>query len=1276
MPQDTILTKRTHKVKYGTTERSSFSKIKEVLDMPYLLEAQMNSYKEFVTTGIQEVLDDFSPVTDRVGRFELHYLGFSLDSTPKYTIKECKDGDRSYTVPLKVKIRLVRKETNEMIEEEVFMGDIPLISESGSFIINGAERVVVSQLVRSPSVYNTSEKDAKTGVERYDTQIMPQRGAWIDFHQDQHDVISVSVDRKRKFPATVLIRALLEKGTNEELVELFGNEKLLLNTIDKDPIDNVDAAKEELYRRQRPGETPTEEGIKHLIEGLFFDDRKYDLMRVGRYKVNKKLSLAYRIAGLELAEDAITADGEVVAEKGKLLDVDTAKAIQNAGINVVTVKGKDEQPVKVMGNNTVNILTQGKFSQKILDKLFGANSEYDDQLVYKPVLDALLAEKKSAKDLENYIVSDTDDIVEKLVVKHLTVEDILASFNNNLGLSHGVGTTDIIDHLANRRVRCVGELLQNQFRIGMARLDKQIKENMSRTQDSDECKIQSFINVKPVAAVIKEFFATSQLSQFMDHHNPIAELTNKRKLSALGPGGLNRERAGFEVRDINHTHYGRLCPIETPEGQNIGLISSLASYARINKYGFLEAPYRKVDKEKCIVTDEVRYLQADEEDLYTVAQANTPLNEDGSFVSDRVMCRIREDIREVDKSKVDYMDVSPKQLISVASALIPFLENDDTARALMGSNMQRQAVPLLKPEAPMIATGIEHKIAYDSGVLVIAKNDGIVKSVDAKQIVVTTTAGEDVYNLQKFERSNAGTCITQKPIVDKGQKVLKGMVIADGPATQNGELSLGRNILIGYMSWEGYNYEDAILINEDLVKDDVFTSIHIEKFEVSAKSINRLGDEQITRDIPGLGDEALKNLDEDGIVRIGSEVNSKDILVGRTTPKGEVELTPQERLLRAVFGEKGKEVRDTSLRLPHGQSGVVIDVKVFTKKNKDDIGAGVNKLVRVYVAQKRKIGVGDKMSGRHGNKGVISRVLPREDMPFLADGTRLQIVLNPLGVPSRMNIGQVLEVHLGYVAKKLGLKVATPVFDGATEADIKALFKENGLPENGKFTVYDGRTGEAFENPVTVGYMYMLKLCHMVDEKMHARSTGPYSLVTQQPLGGKAQFGGQRFGEMEIWALEAYGAAHILQEVLTIKSDDVNGRSKCFESIVHGTPITEPGTPEAFKVLIKEFQSLGLDIKILNDKNEEVGIRDYSDMDTFRTGAHNTSGDTFSTENIPGTTEEIDISNLGADRDDEDDGLGISFDDLSVDNDGASIDLLGKDEDDSDSFSFNFDDKE
>jgi len=1276
MPQDTILAKRTHKVKYGTTERSSFSKIKEVLDMPYLLEAQMNSYKEFVTTGIQEVLDDFSPVTDRVGRFELHYLGFSLDSTPKYTIKECKDGDRSYTVPLKVKIRLVRKETNEMIEEEVFMGDIPLISESGSFIINGAERVVVSQLVRSPSVYNTSEKDTKTGVERYDTQIMPQRGAWIDFHQDQHDVISVSVDRKRKFPATVLIRALLEKGTNEELVELFGNEKLLLNTIEKDPIGNVDAAKEELYRRQRPGETPTEEGIKHLIEGLFFDDRKYDLMRVGRYKVNKKLSLAYRIAGLELAEDAITTDGEVVAEKGKLLDIDTAKAIQNAGINVVTVKGKDEQPVKVMGNNTVNILTQGKFSQKILDKLFGANSEYDDQLVYKPVLDALLAEKKSAKDLENYIVSDTDDIVEKLVVKHLTVEDILASFNNNLGLSHGVGTTDIIDHLANRRVRCVGELLQNQFRIGMARLDKQIKENMSRTQDSDECKIQSFINVKPVAAVIKEFFATSQLSQFMDHHNPIAELTNKRKLSALGPGGLNRERAGFEVRDINHTHYGRLCPIETPEGQNIGLISSLASYARINKYGFLEAPYRKVDKEKCIVTDEVRYLQADEEDLYTVAQANTPLNEDGSFVSDRVMCRIKEDIREVDKSKVDYMDVSPKQLISVASALIPFLENDDTARALMGSNMQRQAVPLLKPEAPMIATGIEHKIAYDSGVLVIAKNDGIVKSVDAKQIVVTTTAGEDVYNLQKFERSNAGTCITQKPIVDKGQKVLKGMVIADGPATQNGELSLGRNILIGYMSWEGYNYEDAILINEDLVKDDVFTSIHIEKFEVSAKSINRLGDEQITRDIPGLGDEALKNLDEDGIVRIGAEVNSKDILVGRTTPKGEVELTPQERLLRAVFGEKGKEVRDTSLRLPHGQSGVVIDVKVFTKKNKDDIGAGVNKLVRVYVAQKRKIGVGDKMSGRHGNKGVISRVLPREDMPFLADGTRLQIVLNPLGVPSRMNIGQVLEVHLGYVAKKLGLKVATPVFDGATEADIKALFKENGLPENGKFTVYDGRTGEAFENPVTVGYMYMLKLCHMVDEKMHARSTGPYSLVTQQPLGGKAQFGGQRFGEMEIWALEAYGAAHILQEVLTIKSDDVNGRSKCFESIVHGTPITEPGTPEAFKVLIKEFQSLGLDIKILNDKNEEVGIRDYSDMDTFRTGAHNTSGDTFSTENIPGTTEEIDISNLGADRDDEDDGLGISFDDLSVDNDGASIDLLGKDEDDSDAFSFNFDDKE
>ena len=920
-------------------------------------------------------------------------------------------------------------------------------------------------------------------------------------------------------------------------------------------------------------------------------------MRVGRYKVNKKLCFATRLAGNVLADNLVDEQtGEILAEKGSVLTEEQAAAVQNAGVNVAYIVTKKGDTFKLIGNNTVDLAAYVDCDPKELGIL---------EKVYYPVLAELLAKKESEglsdEAFKDAIKASRDD----LVVKHVTIDDIIAAVNYNLGLVHGLGETDNIDHLANRRVKAVGELLQNQFRIGMARLDRVIKERMSITQDIADHKVQSFINIKPVTSVIKEFFGSSQLSQFMDHHNPIAELTHKRKLSALGPGGLSRDRASFEVRDINHSHYGRLCPIETPEGQNIGLISSLATYARVNEYGFIEAPYRKVDKVygedgsvvDVIVSDRVEYLQADEEDKYVVAQANEPLTEDGHFVDDRVTCRIREDIRAVDKRTVDYMDVSPKQLVSVAASLVPFLENDDTSRALMGSNMQRQAVPLLRPEAPIIATGIEHKIAYDSGVMAIAKADGVVKAVDATRIVVEEGDGsERVYKLQKFERSNNGTCINQRPIVTVGQKVIKGMVLADGPATDNGELSLGRNILIGYMSWEGYNYEDAILISEDLVKDDVFTSIHIEEYEVESRD-TRLGEEQITRDIPNLGDDALKYLDEDGIIMIGAEVHSGDILVGRVTPKGETELTPEERLLRAIFGERAREVRDTSLRVPHGQSGIVVDVKVFTRENKDELPPGVTKLIRVYVAQKRKLGVGDKMAGRHGNKGVVSRVLPKEDMPFMADGTPLQIVLNPMGVPSRMNIGQVLEVHLGFVAKMLDWKISTPVFDGAKEADIKELFAQNDLPASGKMELFDGRTGEKFENPVTVGYMYMLKLIHLVDDKIHARSTGPYSLVTQQPLGGKAQFGGQRFGEMEVWALEAYGASHVLQEILTVKSDDVVGRVKTYESIVKGAPITEPGTPESFKVLIKEFQALGLDVKVLNENREEIGLRENVDED-------------------------------------------------------------------------------
>ena len=1182
-----------HKVKYGNTERLCFSRIKETLPIPYLIALQKDSYRQFVTEGIKEVLDDFSPVRDYAGRMELQFLGFSLEGTPKYDVKECKERDATYSLPLKVKVRLVHTDTGEATVEEVFMGDFPLMTENGSFIINGAERVVVSQLVRSPGVYSGVTID-RAGVPRYDTTVMPSRGAWLEFKQDSNNILWVSVDRTRKITATMFLRAL-GFGTDEELIALFGSEEILLATLAKDAIKNSEDAKIELYKRMKQGEIPTIDGINQLIRNTFYDSHRYDFMRVGRYKVNKKLCFATRLAGNTLADNIVDEQtGEILAEKGSVLTEEQAVAIQNAGVNVAHIVTKRGDTFKLIGNNTVDLAAYVDCDPKELGIL---------EKVYYPKLAELLA-KKEAEGLSDEAFKDAiKESRDELVIKHVTIDDIIAAVNYNLGLVHGLGETDNIDHLANRRVKAVGELLQNQFRIGMARLDRVIKERMSITQDIADHKVQSFINIKPVTSVIKEFFGSSQLSQFMDHHNPIAELTHKRKLSALGPGGLSRDRASFEVRDINHSHYGRLCPIETPEGQNIGLISSLATYARVNEYGFIEAPYRKVDKVygedgsvvDVIVSDRVEYLQADEEDKYVVAQANEPLTEDGHFVEDRVTCRIREDIRAVDKKTVDYMDVSPKQLVSVAASLVPFLENDDTSRALMGSNMQRQAVPLLRPEAPIIATGIEHKIAYDSGVMVIAKNDGVVKTVDATRITVEKSDGDvDVYKLQKFERSNNGTCINQRPIVTVGQKVIKGMVLADGPATDNGELSLGRNILIGYMSWEGYNYEDAILISEDLVKDDVFTSIHIEEYEVESRD-TRLGEEQITRDIPNLGDDALKYLDEDGIIMIGAEVHSGDILVGRVTPKGETELTPEERLLRAIFGEKAREVRDTSLRVPHGQSGIVVDVKVFTRENKDELPPGVTKLIRVYVAQKRKLGVGDKMAGRHGNKGVVSRVLPKEDMPFMADGTPLQIVLNPMGVPSRMNIGQVLEVHLGFVAKMLDWKISTPVFDGAKEADIKELFAQNNLPASGKMELFDGRTGEKFENPVTVGYMYMLKLIHLVDDKIHARSTGPYSLVTQQPLGGKAQFGGQRFGEMEVWALEAYGASHVLQEILTVKSDDVVGRVKTYESIVKGAPITEPGTPESFKVLIKEFQALGLDVKVLNENKEEIGLRENVD---------------------------------------------------------------------------------
>jgi len=1249
-------------IQCGKVKRKTFSKIKEAIELPYLVRIQKDSYDAFIKEGIGEVFEDFSPITDYSDHFELYFLDYNLDGAPKYDEKECRDRDATYARPLRVKVRLVNKVTDEIIDQEIFMGDFPLMTDNGSFIINGAERVIVSQIARSPGVYNKFSVD-KTGKKIFETTVIPSRGAWLEFEQDAQNVLWVHVDRTRKLTATVLLRAL-GFGDDKTLTDLFDGDQMIVDTLSKDTAKTETEGLIELYRRLRPGEIPTDEAVRQHLKNIFFDPRRYDLARVGRYKFNKRLRLGVRIVGLKSADDVISSDGEVLATAGQIIDRVTADNIQNAGINVfyADVDGKRH---KIIANNVVSFENATgvnprafglldyvyypmlEFSKVVLNSVKEVGIEetaenLKDQIngffyiSEKPAKEDEKPEEKKNREkarelrikfvkaceafygmIENGIPETLNaeerktirPLIEKLNHKHITVDDIVASISLNLDSNYGIGSVDNIDHLGNRRVRSVGELLQNQFRIGIARLERVIKERMG-TQDPKEVSVQGLINVRPVTSAIKEFFGSSQLSQFMDQTNPIAELTHKRKLSALGPGGLNRDRATFEVRDVHHSHYGRLCPIETPEGQNIGLISSLAAYAKVNEFGFIESPYRKVihtlgedGKMQTIVTDQVDYLTADEEDNYIVAQANEELIDDKYFVRDRVSCRHREDITEEVKEKIDYMDVSPKQLISVATALIPFLENDDTNRALMGSNMQRQAVPLLCPENAIVATGIERRIAYDSGVMVNAKEAGVVKTVSSDKIVITGESGDVEYKLKKFERSNQGTCLNQRPIVDKGEKIEKGQTIADGPSTRNGELALGRNILVGFMSWEGYNYEDAILLSEKLVREDVFTTIHIEEHEIEARD-TRLGEEEITRDIPNVGEDALKDLDEDGIIRIGAEVNSGDILVGKVTPKGETDLTPEERLLRAIFGEKAREVRDTSLKVPHGEGGIVVDVKIFTRANKDELSPGVNKLVRVYIAQKRKISIGDKMAGRHGNKGVISRILPESDMPFMADGTPLQIVLNPLGVPSRMNIGQVLEVHLGLVCKQLGWKIATPVFDGASESEIKELLRENNIvnPDgevDGKIQLYDGRTGEPFENRVTVGQMYMIKLIHLVDDKIHARSTGPYSLVTQQPLGGKAQFGGQRFGEMEIWALEAYGAAHILQEILTVKSDDVVGRVKTYESIVKGTNISEPGIPEAFKVLLKELQSLALDMKVLTENKEELAINDLigSDVD-------------------------------------------------------------------------------
>ena len=1215
---------RIRPVKAGKSMRMSYSRQKEVLEMPNLIEVQKESYKWFLDEGLKEVFDDISPIADYSGHLSLEFVDFTLcEDDVKYSISECKERDATYAAPLKVKVRLYNKENDEINEHEIFMGDLPLMTETGTFVINGAERVIVSQLVRSPGIYYGIYHD-KVGKELFSCTVIPNRGAWLEYETDSNDVFYVRVDRTRKVPITVLIRAL-GIGTNQEIIDYFGEEPKIVASFGKDVANSYEEGLLELYKKIRPGEPLTVESAQSLITAMFFDPRRYDLAKVGRYKFNKKLALRNRINGQVLAEDVVdVTTGEIIAEKGTTVTRELADAIQNAGVPFVWVQ-TEERNVKILSNLMVDINAQ---IEGIDAKELGVT-----EAVYYPVLAKILEENEDIEDIKQEIRRN----ISELIPKHITKEDIFASINYNMHLEYGVGHDDDIDHLGNRRIRSVGELLQNQYRIGLSRLERVVRERMT-TQDLEGISPQSLINIKPVTAAVKEFFGSSQLSQFMDQNNPLGELTHKRRLSALGPGGLSRDRAGFEVRDVHYSHYGIMCPIETPEGPNIGLINSLATYARINEYGFIEAPYRKIDKtdpQNPRVTDEVVYMTADEEDNYPVAQANEALDEEGHFVRNSVSGRYLDETQEYEKTMFDYMDVSPKMVFSVATALIPFLQNDDANRALMGSNMQRQAVPLLNTEAPVVGTGIEPKAAVDSGVCVVAKHAGVVERSESDKIIIKTDDGaKDTYKLQKFKRSNQSNCYNQRPIVFKGDRVEEGEVIADGPSTSNGELALGKNPLIGFMTWEGYNYEDAVLLSERLVQDDVYTSIHMEEYEAEARD-TKLGPEEITRDVPGVGDDALKALDERGIIRIGAEVRAGDILVGKVTPKGETELTAEERLLRAIFGEKAREVRDTSLKVPHGEYGIVVDTKVFTRENGDELSPGVNQSVRIYIAQKRKISVGDKMAGRHGNKGVVSRVLPVEDMPYLPNGRPLDIVLNPLGVPSRMNIGQVLEIHLSLAAKALGFNIATPVFDGAKETDImdtldlandyvnleweefKAKHEEELLPEvldylyenrdhrelwkgvplsrDGKVRLRDGRTGEFFDSPVTIGHMHYLKLHHLVDDKIHARSTGPYSLVTQQPLGGKAQFGGQRFGEMEVWALEAYGAAYTLQEILTVKSDDVIGRVKTYEAIIKGTNIPEPGIPESFKVLLKELQSLGLDVRVLRDDDSEVEIMETSE---------------------------------------------------------------------------------
>lgn len=1223
-------------VKHEKCTRKSFSKIGDFVEMPNLIQVQKDSYNWFIEEGLGEVLKDISPIVDYSGNLVLEFLDYHMEEKTKYTMEEAKERDATYSTRLHVKVRLINKETGEIKEQEIYLGDFPVMTDSATFIINGAERVIVSQLVRSPSCYYAQDYD-KTGKRIYTSTVMPIRGAWLEYETDGNDIFYVRVDRTRKLPVTSLLRSI-GFVTDEQILDLFANDPKIKATLDKDTIKTQDEAIIEIYKKLRPGELPTADAARNLFDGLFFDNRRYDLAKVGRYKFNKKLCLATRITGQVAYDDIVDpSTGEVLAEKNTRITAEAAEAIQDSGINIVDVL-VDDQKVRVIGNGIVNI-------HKILPNVDLSDLHFKEGVNYnvlKSIMDTTPDEKLHDVIKERY---------NELVPLTITTEDMIASISYLLNLDYGIGKVDDIDHLGNRRIRCVGELLQNQFRIGLTRLERVVRERMT-IQDLDSVTPQTLINTKPITSSIREFFGSSQLSQFMDQTNPLSELTHKRRISALGPGGLSRERAGFEVRDIHYTHYGRLCPVESPEGPNIGLISALSSFAMIDEYGFVETPYRKVDKETGKLTDIVDYMPADEEDKYTIAQASEPVDAEGRFVNKMVKVRRRSEITEVKASEVDYVDVSPKQLVSVAAAMIPFLEHDDVKRSLMGSNMQRQAVPLLIPESPIVGTGMEYKAARDSETTVTAKNEGIVEKVTADEVQVRNKKNEiDHYRLRKFKRTNGGTCINQRPVVQKGEVVKAGDILADGPATKNGEMALGRNVIIAFSTWEGYNYEDAVLISERLVKEDVYTSIHIEEYDCECRD-TKLGPEEITRDIPNVGDDVLKDLDENGIIRIGAEVRPGDILVGKVTPKGETELTAEERLLRAIFGEKSREVRDTSLRVPHGEAGTIVDIKIFTRENSEELAPGVNQVIRCYIATKRKISVGDKMAGRHGNKGVISRILPEEDLPFLPDGTPVDIVLNPMGIPSRMNLGQVLEVHLGMAARALGWKVATPVFDGAKDYEIEDLLEEAGLRRDGKTILYDGRTGEQFIKPITVGVMYMMKLHHLVDDKIHARSTGPYSLVTQQPLGGKAQFGGQRFGEMEVWALEAYGAAYSLQEMLTVKSDDVVGRVKTYEAIVKGENIPEPGVPEGFKVLVKELEALGLDIRLYTHDNKEVELKEDIDDSTSFSNIENKS---LHEENVVDENELSDgyTEESSDDEDSEDDKL---FDDLDDENDDIILD--------------------